>query len=203
MLTIKRLLFAAVLLTLGGAVAWASLRAPARRPVSARFFPDPSQQVAAAELAGWMVEGRRDFTLVDLRPREAYERKRIPGAVSCATCHASRAQGRLALEQVDVGRKVVLYTQSGTETASLPPFLATGRDVMWLTGGCDAFEREVLAPVRLEGLATEDAVAAARRRAAVRSFFTGEGMEDLAASRRTLPPEAVVPHRKPGGCEGC
>jgi rhodanese-related sulfurtransferase len=205
-MTSRRVLFFAVLVLLGAAVAAASLRADPRGAT----FPlaaTADREVTPAELAGWIVEGRRDFTVVDLRPTSAFEAAHVRGAVSCASCHRDRAAGRAAQAGdgfVDLSRKVVLYAQTGQEPVAVPRILRANPRVLVLRGGFDGWSRDVLAPVDLAAAQTDEEVAAALRRAALRAYFTGEAAAEQPAARAPVEPvRRGGAHAAGGSSEGC
>ena len=82
---------------------------------------------AARSSRTWGIEGRRDYVVVDLRPHDDFDEGHIRGAVSCGTCHADEGGGRRpsrASSFVDLTKKLVLYTETGTESVKLPKLLA-------------------------------------------------------------------------------
>jgi rhodanese-related sulfurtransferase len=188
-------------------IAAASIRHPPERRVLP-LASSADHSVTPVELAGWIIEGRRDFTVVDLRSRSEFQAGNIRGAVSCSSCHQDRDEGRRAQAGeafVDLSKKVVLYTQTGGEPVLVPKVLHDNPRVLFLTGGYEGWRRDVLAPVDLAAARTDEDLAAARKRAAVRSFFTGEA----ASSDRptaTLPLEPVRrigAHKAGTASEGC
>lgn len=189
----KTIAFVAVMTVSGSAVAALSLRGePPRR---LKYGPDVAQPVAPAELADWMLSGRRDFAVVDLRDDAAYRAGHVRDAEHCGSCHEDRAQGRAAMEEhfVDLSKKVVLYTQTGKESVELPKMLAKNPRLHVLEGGYAGWQREVLAPVSFDDVTTDEELAARRRREAVRAHFAGE--RAVTATPAKLP---VTPIRRTG-----
>ncbi|HEY6001351.1 MAG TPA: rhodanese-like domain-containing protein [Anaeromyxobacter sp.] len=200
-------LFFAVLGLVGAGVAAASLRGgPQRRAVLPLEAP-AARRVTPAELAGWTIEGRRDFTVVDLRSRAEFQAGHVRGAVSCASCHQDRTEAKKAQageELVDLSKNVVLYTQSGAEPVVVPRILHDNPRVLLLSGGYDAWRRDVLAPVDLASVRTDEDLVAARKRDAVRSFFTGEAAAaPPVAKLPVVPVRRTGPHKVGGTAEGC
>ncbi len=203
----RRILFFALLGLLGAGIAAASFRgAPQRRVV----FPLASpavHEVAPVELAGWIIEGRRDFTVVDMRSAQEFQGGHVRSAVSCASCHQSRAEGMKAQAGegfVDLSKKVVLYTQTGREPVIVPRVLHDNPRVLFLSGGFEAWRRDVLAPVDLAAARSDEELAGARKRDAVRSFFTGEAAAVRPAAKLSIEPvRRSGPHKAGGASEGC
>lgn len=207
MFTLRRVLFFAALGLLGAGVAAASIRGEPQRRIAFPLAVPPSQEVAPSELAAWIIEGRRDFTVVDMRPGAAFQAGHLRGAVSCGSCHQDRAEARKTQAGeafVDLSKKVVLYTQTGREPVVVPRVLHDNPRVLLLSGGYEAWGRDVLAPVDLSAARTDEELAAARKRDAVRSFFTGEAASERPTAK--LPVEPVRrsgPHKAGGASEGC
>jgi rhodanese-related sulfurtransferase len=200
------LVFFGVLLGLAVVVAGLSLRG---EPDFRKRFPvalGADRLVAPAELAAWLVEGRRDFAVVDLRDDAAYARGHVRDAVHCGTCHRSREEGRQAMKGaagVDLSRKLVLYTATGDEPIELPRLLRDHPRLYRLQGGFAAWERDLLAPAPAVPAGGEAALVEARRREAVRAFLTGERPATVAPVPAAPAPKGSGPHRLATTSEGC
>ncbi|MBI5690706.1 MAG: YeeE/YedE family protein [Verrucomicrobia bacterium] len=124
-------------------------------------------QVTAEDLGAWIIEGRADFVLVDLRSEAEYARHRIPGA---------RHVPLASLDDTIVPRteKLVLYAASEAQAAQAWVLLkAQGfKAVYTLAGGLDAWNHEVLFPAA-PAEETPSANAAFARRVAVARHLGG------------------------------
>ena len=167
--------------------------------------------VTPSELAAWIVEGRADYRLVDIRDAKAYAEYHIPTAENLPL--SSLADGSLGRTE-----KIVLYGDGGIHAAQAWMVLkGKGHTaVSTLLEGLDAWKDQVLFPV-LEANATPQEQARFERAAAVAKFFggaprAGAGAE-LATSRlpelpklessdpATAPPGGAPARRKKK--EGC
>jgi rhodanese-related sulfurtransferase len=206
-MNVRRMQFFAVLGLLGAGVAAASLRGEPQRRATFPLDAPAARRVTPAELAGWIIEGRRDFTVVDLRSRAEFQAGHVRGAVSCGSCHEDRADAKRALAGegfVDLSKNVVLYTQTGGEPVVVPRILRDSPRVLFLSGGLDGWRRDVLAPVDLASVRTDEDLAAARKRDAVRSFFTGEAAAERPVAKLPVEPlRRTGPHKVGGAAEGC
>ena len=205
MLTRNRIAFAVAFVVLAAGVAGLSLRGDPLRPMTTSFKSDEEQTVTPDELASWIIEGRRDFTVVDMRPLEQYKKGHIGDAVSCGSCHESREEGRKSEAFVDLTKKVVLYAQSNQDEIVLPKILAGSPRLLRLSGGWEGWSKEILSPELVDGLKSSEAVDDRERRQARRGFFTGE--TPAAAAPAKLPVEPVrrtSPHSgTAAAAEGC
>jgi rhodanese-related sulfurtransferase len=167
--------------------------------------------VTPGELAAWIIEGRADYRLVDIRDQKAYAEYHIPGAESVPL--ATVLDGALARTD-----KIVLYGDGGIHAAQAWMVLK-GRGytrVYTLLEGLDAWKDEVLFPVMPQS-PTPEQQAHFERAAQVAKFFGGQPRAAAApgAAPMALPKEpaatAVAPPTLPAGAgagpkkkrEGC
>jgi len=124
--------------------------------------------VGAAELAAWIIEGRNDYRLLDLRAPAAYADYHIPTAENLPLASLDE-QELLPTE------KVVLYSDGGIHASQAMMLLwARGRrNVYTLLGGLDAWKDEVLFPVAPASPTAADQ-AAFERSIHVARFFGGQ-----------------------------
>lgn len=199
------LTFAAVLLVASVAVAALSFRGEPKRKL--RFgVSQRARTVTPTELASWIIEGRRDFAVIDLRDQDEFKKGHVRDAVSCGTCHDSAEEGRKDSQDtfIDLSKKLVLYTDSGDETVELPKALAKNPRLYTLTGGYEAWQRDVLAEVTFGGEVDVEQLHAKQKREAVRAFFSGK---QAGSSRPAVLPLAPIKrkseHQPAGPREGC
>ena len=197
----------AALLLAAGAIALASLRGEPKRRARFEVSEASGATVAPGELALWIVEGRRDFTVVDLRSPKAWTAGHIRGAVHCGGCHADAAAGRKAQEGtsfVDLSKKLVLYADAAGEPLELPKIIAQSPNLLLLRGGWEGWQREVLAPVAFGGETDEDQRLEKRKREALRAFFAGERANTARPVELPLTPiRRTNAHQAEGAHEGC
>lgn len=131
----------------------------------ARLSSVTADRLAPAELADWLVTGRADYILIDLRSDEEFARHRIPGARLVPLAQltdqvASRAE------------KLVLYAKDDVPAAQAWILLkAQGfKSVHTLAGGLDAWDAEVLFPAQPAEETPEAKVAFAKSSAIAKHF---------------------------------
>ena len=203
----KTIAAAGAALLCAGAIAAASLRGEPQRRLDFAVEGGRSREVSPQALAGWMIEGRRDFTVVDLREHADWERGHVRGAVSCGTCHASKAEGALAQQGesfVDLSKKLVLYTATDREPVVLPRLFHDNQNLLRLRGGWQAWEREVLDKAPLEGSNDGAEAEASLRHEAIRAFLSGERPALGAPAKLPVAPiRRSGEHKAAGASEGC
>lgn len=198
--------FAVTMLVAGAAVAGLSFRGEPKRKL--RFgVSQGARTVAPTELASWIIEGRRDFAVIDLRDEVDFKNGHVRDAVSCGQCHTTTEEGRKDAREtlfVDLSKKLVLYTDTGEETVDLPRSLANNPRLYTLKGGYAAWQRDVLAPVTFGGETEQEQVYAKQRREAVRAFFAGERPGSSTPAVLPLAPiKRESAHQPAGAREGC
>jgi len=124
--------------------------------------------VTVQELADWIIQGRTDYRLIDLRSEPEYAAYHIPTAESVPVA---------LLPQYGLGRdeKIVLYSEGGIHSAQAWFLLRAQKypGAYILFGGLEAWKDEVLYPVVPDTTATPQERAAFERAAQVARFFGG------------------------------
>ncbi|MCU0255188.1 MAG: rhodanese-like domain-containing protein [Vicinamibacterales bacterium] len=98
--------------------------------------------VDVRELADWIVAGRADFRVIDLRSAEEYAAYHVPGAEHVPV-------SSLADRRFDPTEKVVLYSEGGIHSAQAWFLLKArgARNAYILLGGLESWKDEILFPV--------------------------------------------------------
>jgi rhodanese-related sulfurtransferase len=149
--------------------------------------------VTARELAGWIVEGRSDYRLLDLRSPEEYAKYHIPGAEN-VQAKDLRDYPLLPSE------KIVVYSEGGIHGAQGWMLLkALGYPSVYaVLLGLDAWTDEVLYPAPPPG---DDPRAKAEfeKAAAMASFFGGKARTEAEAADVSAPvlPTLAAPASAP------
>lgn len=155
------------------------------------------------QVADWIIQGRNDFVVYDLRSSEAFAKGHLPGAVQVDPAKLQQPGIVRALPDY----KTLLFYDQGddVDVKALTPLFARGLHVRILAGGYAGWQHQVLTPpVRVAS--REDA-----KRDAVAKFFRGESalgrpetLKELPASKyvrpATLPPAKPAPTYESEGC---
>jgi len=123
--------------------------------------------VSPEELAGWIIQGRSDYKLLDLRTEKEYNEYHIPTAELVPLAE-------LGEYPILRNEKMVLYSEGGIHSAQAWMLLrAKGyKAVYMLFGGLDEWTDKILFP-KLSQDATTDQRAAFEKMKAVSTFFGG------------------------------
>jgi hypothetical protein len=142
--------------------------------------------VTVQELADWIIQGKTDYRLIDLRSENEYAAYHVPTAENVPVA---------LLPQYGLGRneKIVLYSEGGIHSAQAWFLLRAQKypGAYILFGGLEAWKDEVLYPV-VPAATTPQANAAFERAAQVARFFGG-GPRAAAADSAALVAPPVMP----------
>lgn len=205
MITKARVLFAVALLLPGSAIAVLSLRGEPQPALAAVAPHTKANEVLPAELAEWIITGRNDFVLLDMRDLAAYRQGHIRGAFSCQSCHGSREEGKQFLQSapgVDLAKRVVLYTETGAEEVRVPKIIHDNPYLYHLRGGYRAWSAEVLAEAKLADGDSEAVALSKQKHNAVRNLFLGKAVAAEAPVRLKIKPVRRMRAHKSAD-EGC
>ena len=124
--------------------------------------------VTAFELATWIMNGRADVSVIDLRDAKSFQTYHIPGALNLSLT-------TLVSTDFRKDRTIVLYSEGGVHSAQGMFLLwAEGyKNVFMLKGGLNEWSNEVLHPVidsSARNQVARDSVEALRR---LSSYFGG------------------------------
>lgn len=101
-------------------------------------------RVSVEDLAGWLVEGRGDFKLVDVRMPADFDSGNIQGAENIPI---ARLVSPETLASLPTDRRVVVYSNGSENAAKATTMLRlSGIDAHLLTGGYNAWHEKILNP---------------------------------------------------------
>ena len=141
-------------------------------------------RVRAHELATWLIEGRGDFKIVDVRKPEDFEAGSIGDAENIPI---ARLVTEDVLSSLPADRLLVVYS-NGSENAAKATVLLrlSGFDAHLLTGGYNAWQEKILNPdISAEALDGESLEVAEQR--AYACYFVGERSDAATLAPRSEP----------------
>ena len=101
-------------------------------------------RVSVVDLASWIIEGRGDFKLVDVRMPEDFERGKIGDAVNIPIAQLVTQD---ALSNLPTDRLIIVYSNGSENAAKATVMLRlSGFDAHLLTGGYNAWQAKILNP---------------------------------------------------------
>ena len=176
----------------------------------ARAIIHRQDQVGVDTLADWIIQGKQDFMLVDVRPQEAFAAGHIKTAQSMPLTYLVE---RETISRLPRDRKLILYSNGNREAAqALVMLRLAGFDTYALLGGYEFWTQHVLHP-ELPADAGDDEILKFHKQQAIACYFSGNykggaALPDSAApagftpALRSAPPQRerkMVPQIK----EGC
>lgn len=146
-------------------------------------------RVSVEELAGWLIEGREDFKLIDLRSAEDFDKGHIAEAENIPITQLVSAD---VLGGLPTDRMVIVYSNGSENAAKAAVMLRlSGIDGHLLTGGFNAWHKRILNPeISAEALDGESLQVSEQR--AYSCYFVGE-RSDAAHLQRSESSEPFVP----------
>ncbi len=164
--------------------------------------------VTVDELADWIITGRADYRLIDLRSAKEFETYHLPTAENITA--SSLLDGGLARNE-----KIILYSEGGIHSAQAWFLLKAQqyKAVYMLKDGLAEWKERILFPSIGENASAEEKSAFEKRKA-VSAFFGGSpqtGTSDAKATPQMTMPKLEMPSASaaPGGApkkkkkEGC
>lgn len=160
----------------------------------ARVVETTVDHVSPQELADWIIQGKADFRLIDLRTEKEFNEYRIPGAENVPLTS-------LMNHGLSTQEKIVLYSDGGIHSAQAWFLLrAKGyRAAYMLFGGLEEWKDKVLFP-KLAANATPAETVEFAKMSAVSTYFGGapqSGVADTAASAAIVMPKLEMPASTP------
>lgn len=153
-------------------------------------------------IADWIIQGRNDFMLFDLRSEAAFAAGHLPQAVRV---EPAKLQEPGVVRALPGYKKLVFYAEGDVGADTLAPLFQRGLHVMIVDGGYEGWERQVLS--KPEQVATPQEA----KRDAVARYFRGESalgtpkpLEEISAEQYLRPPQlpaaAPAPTYESEGC---
>jgi rhodanese-related sulfurtransferase len=165
----------------------------------ARVVETTVDHVSPQELADWIIQGKTDYRLIDLRTAKEFNEYHIPGAENVpVTSLADAGLGKL--------EKIVLYSEGGIHSAQAWFLLrAKGhRAAYMLFGGLEEWKDRVLFPKMAANASPAETVEFAKM-SAVSRYFGGAPQStgaDTAAAPAIAMPKMEMPSAPSAGTQG-
>jgi rhodanese-related sulfurtransferase len=196
---VRGLALALVLLGLGAAVGgdpYRDSQVTINTRELARLVGQKADHVTAVEVANWIIQGRTDFTLVDLRETKDFNGYHIPSARNIPLSDFRPDAGMSPTE------KIVLYSDGGIHAAQAWLLLkARGFQAVYsILGGLDEWKETVLFPQKPAKPTPEEQLAF-EKSAQMAKYFGGSARDASGGEAATSPalPQLTPPPVPPAG----
>jgi rhodanese-related sulfurtransferase len=146
-------------------------------------------RASVEDVAGWLVEGREDFKLIDVRMPEDFESGSIGDAENIPIAQLVTPD---VLSRLPTDRMVIVYSNGSENAAKATVMLRlSGIDAHLLTGGYNAWQSRILNPdISADELNGESLEVSTQR--ALSCYFVGE-RSGLGTAREERDSEPFVP----------
>lgn len=143
--------------------------------------------VYSQDLADWIIQGKSDFRVIDLRTEKEYEEYHIPGAERITLTELEKAD-------IPKNEKLIIYSEGGIHSAQAWMLLkARGyKGVYMLMGGLEEWKDKILFP-RLPDNATPEQVVEFGKTREVSKFFGGTPVVGGSEETKTETPKLEMP----------
>jgi rhodanese-related sulfurtransferase len=138
----------------------------------ARSIEESEDHIDPATISGWIIEGRRDFMLIDIRGSEAFEQGHIKGAENIPL---SQLLQRDTLDELPEDKLMVIYSNGSSHAAQAWLVMKTaGFDSYMLEGGFNYWNQVIMNPKAPAGEAPDDEILRYKTQLAVKGYFGGD-----------------------------
>ncbi|MCZ7613112.1 MAG: rhodanese-like domain-containing protein [Ignavibacteriaceae bacterium] len=131
-----------------------------------------SDKIRSLELADWIIKGRSDFTLVDVRDEETFNQYYIPTAISIPLI-------QLPESELLRNQKIILYADDDVNAAQAWFILKSNnfKGVYLLDGGLKKWQEEVLFP-KLDVNTSKEMIVQFEKVKEMSKYFGGSAQSD-------------------------
>jgi len=184
---------------------------PGQDSMKYRFDPlEISRSIAEREdhidpqtLSEWIIEGRRDYYLVDIRNEKEYGESSIKGADNIPMDTLLKKE---TLDELPEDKMIILYSNGTSHASQAWLVLKTaGVDAYVLEGGLNYWNRAILDPKAPGPGASDDEILVYKAKLAVKGYFGGEVTSSAGADSKAEKPKKVFkrPKKKKKKLKGC
>lgn len=138
----------------------------------ARSIEESEDHIDPGTISQWIIEGRRDFMLIDIRVPEAFEQGHIKGAENIPL---SQLLQRGTLDELPGDKLMVIYSNGSSHAAQAWLVMKTaGFDSYMLEGGFNYWNQVIMNPKAPVDEASDDEILRYKTQLAVKGYFGGE-----------------------------
>jgi rhodanese-related sulfurtransferase len=157
---------------------------------------ESEDQIDPKTVSEWIIEGRRDFMLIDIRDSEAFEQGHIKGAENIPM---SQLLQKDTLDELPEDKLMVIYSNGSSHAAQVWLVMKTaGFDSYMLEGGFNYWNRVIMNPKVPVGEVSDDEILRYKTQLAVKSYFGGDAAVVSGQVASLDKPKTKKIIRKPG-----
>lgn len=137
----------------------------------ARNIEEKEDHIDPTTLSQWIIEGRRDYQLIDIRPPGAFAKGHIDGAENIPLAQLLQ---RDTIDELPGDKLVIIYSNGSSHAAQAWLVLKTaGFDSYMLEGGFNYWNKVIMNPTAPSADAPDDEILRYKTRLAVKNYFGG------------------------------
>ena len=170
----------------------------------AKSIDAQEDQIDPRTLSEWIIEGRRDFQVIDIRSEKEFEESSIKGAENIPLQELLRKD---TIEGLSEDKLVVIYSNGNSHAGQAWLVLNTaGIDAYVLEGGLNYWNSFIMNPKAPSGAPSDDEILRFRARKAVGNYLGGGSSvvstpaDDIPKSKKKI---IKKPRKKKKKLKGC
>ena len=189
------LVFVAIVLAVAGTMAHGTGAGPVDSAAIVQSIIEEKDHVTPTELAHWILEKRRDYQLIDLRPPWQFDDYHIPTAVNVPLDQFFQGA---SLKQLDRGKKIVVYGLGAGHAAETQLLLQMkGYNAYSLREGISAWWDQVITPTSLRS-ESADPVGYQQAKQLREAFLGGTSAQLKSTANPAVNAPILPPANQPG-----
>jgi rhodanese-related sulfurtransferase len=162
----------------------------------AKSIEESEDHIDPATVSQWIIEGRRDFMLIDIRGSEAFEQGHIKGAENIPL---SQLLQKDTLDELPEDKLMVIYSNGSSHAAQAWLVMKTaGFDSYMLEGGFNYWNKVIMNPKAPGDEAPDDEILRYKTQLAVKGYFGGDAAAVSSQAASPDKPKTKKIIRKPG-----
>lgn len=169
--------------------------------VLAKAILENEDQLSPAELSDWIIQGRNDYQLIDIRDAKIYENGHIKGAQNIPL--NDLLQKKTIERELSRDKLIVIYSNGNSHAHQAWLVLKAARvDSVVLEGGYNNWNKMILNP-KLPAEPTDDEILRYKKDKSVAEYYGGGSTVSEESSGSSQPAKKVIRKKKKSKLEGC
>lgn len=137
----------------------------------AKSIEESEDHIDPSTLSQWLIEGRQDFMLIDIRTPGEFEQGHIKGAKNIPLAQLLEKD---TLQELPGEKYIILYSNGSSHAAQAWLVMNTaGFDSYMLEGGFNYWNKVIMNPNPPSGQVSDDEILRYKTQVAVKNYFSG------------------------------